>query len=561
MINPATLAAMQQLGLPTQIDYTRYDSLLDVFEHVIKEHGDKPAFSCLGHTLSFKQFGEQAKQFAAYLQQHTELQAGDRVAIQLPNILQYPVLLFGVLLADLVVVNTNPLYTARELKHQLNDSGAKLLIVLKNVASAAQEVVPETAVEQVLLTELADFHPAPKRLLINAVVKYIKRLVPKLDFAKSISLREAMALGKRASYKPVQVSNDHLAVLQYTGGTTGLAKGAMLSHGNILANILQCEALFGSYGMTKGQETVVVPLPLYHIYSFTVCMVMVEEGSHCILIPNPRDLSSLVKAIKRYGMTFFCGLNTLFVALCHDQGFKQLDFSRLKLTLSGGMALTEAVAKLWQQTTGCEVHQGYGLTETSPVISANPGGGNKTNTIGLPLADTELVVMSEQGEILPIGEQGELCMRGPQLMKGYWQQPEETAKVIDAQGWFHTGDIGILDPDGYHRVVDRKKDMILVSGFNVYPNEIEAVLSEHPGVLECAAIGIPDDTKGERIQMYVVLKDKSLKGEQLKGFCKSKLAGYKVPSEFIISEELPKSAVGKILRRELRDKAIAAATG
>ncbi|WP_339672834.1 AMP-binding protein [Dasania marina] len=560
MMNPATLAAMQQLNLPTTIDYSRYDNLLEVLEHVVTHYGSKPAFSCLGHTLTFCEFAQQAKQFAAYLQQHSGLQQGDRVAIQLPNILQYPVVLYGVLLADLVVVNTNPLYTARELKHQLNDSGAKMLIVLKNVAEAAQQIITDTPVEQVILTEIADFHPSPKRQLINGVVKYIKRMVPKLDFPVALSLREAMALGKKAEYQPVAVTRDHLVALQYTGGTTGVAKGAMLSHGNILANILQCQALFKSYGMTKGEETILVPLPLYHIYSFTVCMVMVEEGSHCILIPNPRDLSSVVKAIRNYGMTFFCGINTLFVALCHDTAFKKLDLSALKLTLSGGMALTETAAKLWQQTTGCEIHQGYGLTETSPVISANPGGGNKINTIGLPLADTDLVVMSEQGDMLPMGEQGELCMRGPQLMQGYWQQPEETAKAIDAQGWFHTGDIGVLDPDGYHRIVDRKKDMIIVSGFNVYPNEIEAVASEHPGVLECAAVGVPDETKGETIKLFVVLKDKSVTAKELRAFCKVRLTGYKVPSEIIFYDELPKSAVGKILRRELRDGPASAAT-
>lgn len=553
MLHPVTQAAMEQLDLPSDLDYSKYDNLLDVFRFLVSHYGDKPAFSCMGHSISFKQFGALAEDFAAYLQQHTGLKAGDRVAIQLPNIIQYPVVLFGVLLADMVVVNTNPLYTPRELKHQLKDSGARLLVVLSNVAKAAEEVVAETDVEQVLVTDLADFHPAPKRWLINTIVKYVKRLVPELTIDKAISLRQAMAEGKKASYQPVSLNGEHLAVLQYTGGTTGVAKGAMLSHHNLIANILQCQALFRSYGMHKGEETIVLPLPLYHIYSFTVCMVMLEEGSHCVLIPNPRDLKSLIATIARHKMTFFCGINTLFVALCNNKAFKKLNFDALKLTLSGGMALTENAAKQWYQTTGCEVHQGYGMTETSPVISANPGGGNKVKTIGLPLANTDLVVKSPEGEILPMGEVGELCMRGPQLMQGYWQRPGETAKVIDKNGWFHTGDIGVLDPDGYHRIVDRKKDMIIVSGFNVYPNELEDVLSEHPGVVECAAVGIPDDDRGETIKMFVVLQDQSLRSEHLIGFCKSRLTAYKVPKHFEFRDELPKSTVGKILRRELRD--------
>jgi long-chain acyl-CoA synthetase len=554
MMSSATQAAIEQLGLPIDLDYSQYDSLLDIFNYVVSQYGEQPALSCLGQSLSFKQFGERAQQFAAYLQQHTDLNPGDRVAIQLPNILQYPVVLFGVLLADMVVVNTNPLYTARELKYQLNDSGARMLIVLSNVAKPAEAVIPETAVDYVLITHLADFHAVHKRWLINNVVKYIKRLVPELNIPNAIALTDAMALGVAAEYQSIQTGSDHLAVLQYTGGTTGVPKAAMLTHGNLIANVLQCQALFRSYGMHRGVETIIVPLPLYHIYSFTVCVVMLEEGSHCILVPNPRDLNSLVAAIAKYGMTFFCGLNTLFVALCNHKKFKNLNFKDLKLTLSGGMALTEDAAKQWQQTTGCEVHQGYGMTETSPVISANPGGGNKIQTIGLPLANTDLVVMSPDGDILPMGEAGELCMRGPQLMKGYWNMPDETAKVIDANGWFHTGDIGVLDPDGYHRIVDRKKDMIIVSGFNVYPNELESVLSEHPGVLECAAIGIPDKSRGEVIKMFVVLQDPTLRKEHLIGFCKARLTAYKVPKHFEFRDELPKSTVGKILRRELRDE-------
>ena len=545
--------AMEQLGLQQTVDLSKYDNLLDIYRRAATTYKDKPAYSSLGHTLSFHEFQQLAEQFASYLQHCTDLQPGDRVAIQLPNIIQSPVIVYGVLLAGLVVVNTNPLYTPRELKHQLVDSGAKMLIVLANVATTAEKIIAETSVEQVIVTEIADLHPAPERWFINSMAKHIKRMVPAYHLPMSISLRKAMKQGKRTPYKPVDVTRHHIAALQYTGGTTGVAKGAMLTHGNLIANILQCQILFSTYQLTVGEEVVIVPLPLYHIYSFTVSMVMMEEGNHCILIPNPRDVSSLVKSIGRYGMTFFCGINTLFVSLCNDKRFKALDFSALKLTLSGGMALTEDAANQWLDVTGCEVYQGYGLTETSPVVSGNPGGGNKVKTIGLPLASTELMVMNEAGEPAAIGEGGELCMRGPQLMKGYWQRPEATAEVIDSEGWFHTGDIAVLDPDGYHRIIDRKKDMIIVSGFNVYPNELEDVLSEHPGVLECAAVGVPDKESGEAVKMFVVLSDKTLRQEQLRGFCKARLTAYKVPRFFEFRDELPKSAVGKILRRELRD--------
>lgn len=551
-MDAAILHTMDKLSLPRELDLSIYNNLLEVFQAAVDKYGDAPAFSSLGHTLSFRQFHRRALVFASYLQNHTDLQPGDKVAIQLPNILQYPVLLYGVMLADMVVVNINPLYTPPELRHQLKDSGAKLLIVFAKVAKTAESILAETAVEQVLITEIADFHPPVKGFVINRFARWFKGAGNSVKLPNSLALREAMRLGATSKYQPVMVSQHHLLALQYTGGTTGISKGAMLTHGNLIANILQCGSLFNSYELKQGAETVLLPLPLYHIYSFTVAMVMMEEGNHCVLVHDPRDLPSVVRLIKRYGMSVCCGINTLFVSLCHHSGFQKLDFSSLKLTLSGGMALTVDAATRWQQLTGCEIYQGYGLTETSPVITGNPGHGNRIDTIGLPLPNTEVMLCDESNIPNPELKHGELCMRGPQLMQGYWQNPEETAKVIDRQGWFHTGDIAEIDEQGYLRIVDRKKDMILVSGFNVYPNEIEDVLTEHPGVKECAAIGVPDEETGEAVKVFVVLRDASIRREQLIGFCKMRLAAYKVPRQFEFRDDLPKSTVGKILRRELR---------
>lgn len=547
-----TRNAMAQLGIPLEVDLSEYTSVVDIYEKAVAKYGDKPAYSSLGHTLSFNELRAHAVEFASYLQQHTSLEPGDRIAIQLPNLIQYPVILYGALLAGMVIVNTNPLYQARELQHQLKDSGAKMLVVLANVADTAETIIATTDVEQVLITELADFHPVHKRLAINLAAKHLKHLVPEVEIEGALPFLKALSMANVEAFEPPVIQQEQLAALQYTGGTTGVAKGAMLSHRNLVANTLQCKALFKTYGLTPGTETLIVPLPLYHIYSFTVGMVMMEEGNHCVLIPDPRNLKTLIETVKRFGMTFFCGINTLFVALCNDEEFQDMDFSGLKLTLSGGMALTEDAAKQWKQVTGVEVHQGYGLTETSPVLSANPGGGNKTNTIGLPVPSTELQIRDENGAAVGVGETGELCARGPQVMAGYWHRPEATAEVLDDEGWFATGDIGVFDPDGYYRIVDRKKDMIIVSGFNVYPNELDDVLSEHPGVLECAAIGVPDARSGEAVKMFVVKADPSLTEEALRAYSKEQLTGYKVPHYFEFVDALPKSAVGKILRRELR---------
>ena len=544
--------AMARLGIAAEIDLSQYSSVIDIYERAVANYGDKPAYSSLGHTLSFNELRDYAYQFASYLQQHSGLKPGDRIAIQMPNLIQYPVVLYGAMLAGMVIVNTNPLYQARELEHQLKDSGAKMLVVLANVAATAAKVVAKTAVEKVLITELADFHPLHKRVAINLAAKHLKNLVPDVEFDNSVSFLKALSMADVDQFKPATINKEQLAALQYTGGTTGVAKGAMLSHRNLVANTLQCKSLFDTYGLQSGEETLIAPLPLYHIYSFTVGMVMMEQGNHCVLIPDPRNLDVLVKTIKRYGMSFFCGINTLFVSLCNDEAFQDLDFSGLKLTLSGGMALTEDAAKSWQRVTGVEVHQGYGLTETSPVLTANPGGGNKPNSIGLPLPSTQLLIRDEKGNALGVGQAGELCAHGPQVMAGYWQRPEATAEVLDDHGWFATGDIAVVEADGYYRIVDRKKDMIIVSGFNVYPNELDAVISEHPGVLECAAVGVPDPHSGEVVKMFVVKSDPGLTEQALRDYSKQQLTGYKVPSAFVFVDDLPKSAVGKILRRELR---------
>ena len=544
-------AAWLQQGIPPDIDLSTYDNLVDLFRRSVSNYGSNPAFSSLGYTLHFDELDRRVAQFTRYLQQHTNLKPGDRIAIQLPNLVQYPVVLFAALQAGLVVVNTNPLYSARELEHQLNDSGARAIVVLANVGEHLQQIIAHTQIEQVIVTELADLHPPLRRWFINNAARYIKRMVPKLVFPNSISLLDALRLGGDGEFHAVAAGLNDLAILQYTGGTTGIAKGAMLSHGNILANVLQSQAMFETFDFKYERETMVMPLPLYHIYTFINSLLMLSMGNHSVLVPNPRDINTVIKAMADYPMTCFVGLNTLFVALCQQPSFRKLDFSRLTLTLSGGMALTQKAAEDWQAITGCEINQGYGLTETSPVISVNPCQINQVATIGLPVPATEIKIVDDDKNEMPVGSIGELCVKGPQLMLGYWQRPDETAKVIDEQGWFHTGDIALLQPDGYLKIVDRKKDMILVSGFNVYPNELEDVLATHPKVLESAAIGVPDERTGESVKMFVVVRE-PVSAEELKAFCHEQLAGYKVPREFVFIDQLPKSSVGKVLRKELR---------
>ncbi|WP_444930531.1 AMP-binding protein [Microbulbifer sp. SSSA002] len=529
-------------------------SILDVFKGACAKFGDRPAFTCLGRTLSISDIDALSGKFASYLQNHTDLKPGDRIAVQLPNVLQYPVVVFGALRAGLVVVNTNPLYTQRELKHQLNDSGAKALVVLANIADTAAAVVAETDVKQVIVTEIADLHSPLKRTLINSVAKYVKKMVPEFSFANEVRFRDAMVKGAERPHEDVQRTKEDIAVLQYTGGTTGVAKGAMLTNGNLVANMEQVRIAFAS-GMKEGEEFYVAPLPLYHIYAFTIhCMCLFSTGNHSLLVPNPRDIPGFVKMLKGLRFTGFVGLNTLFNGLMRNKDFAELDFSKLHSTASGGMALTRDTAKRWEEMTGCMIMEGYGMTETSPVVSFNPTDGVQLGTVGVPVPGTEIKIVDENGNDLPNNSPGELCVRGPQVMKGYWQRPEATADTIDSEGWLNTGDMAVVQDDGYIKIVDRKKDMIIVSGFNVYPNEIEDVISAHPKVTEAAAIGIPDEKSGEQVKLFLVKADPSLTEDEVVAYCREHLTAYKVPKQVEFREDLPKTNVGKILRRELRDE-------
>ena len=542
-------------GVPAEINADEYPNIQSVLIQSCQRFADKPAFTNLGKTLTYGELFELSGHFAAWLQQHTDLQPGDRIAVQLPNVLQYPVVVFGAMRAGLIVVNTNPLYTAREMEHQFNDAGAKALVCLANMAHLAEEVLPKTGVKHVIITEVGDLLPPLKRLIVNAVVKYVKKMVPAYHLPKAIKLTEALAKGRGKPVKEVSPANDEVAVLQYTGGTTGVAKGAMLTHRNLIANMLQSKALMGA-NLGEGNEVVIAPLPLYHIYAFTVhCMMLMLTGNHNVLITNPRDLPAMIKDLGNWKFTGFVGLNTLFVALCNNEEFRRLDFSGLKLTLSGGMALQLAAAERWKEVTGCAICEGYGMTETSPVVSVNPIQNIQVGTIGIPLPSTNCKVIDDEGRELPFGERGELCVKGPQVMKGYWLRPEATDEILSAEGWLQTGDIAIIQPDGYMRIVDRKKDMILVSGFNVYPNELEDVLATLPGVLQCAAIGVPDERTGEAVKVFVVVKPgASLTKEQVMHYMHDNLTGYKRPKQVEFRDSLPTTNVGKILRRELRDQ-------
>lgn len=531
-----------------------YRSITDVFHAAVTRFPDKPAFTCIGKTLSFSDLDRLSADFAAWLQHETDLEPGDRIAIQLPNVLQFPVAVFGALRAGLVVVNTNPLYTEREMAYQFKDSGAKAIVILANMAAKLDKILGQTELKHVLVTEIGDLHDFPKRLLINAVVKYVKKMVPSYSLPQAIGFRSALRDGARHSHQDVERTLDDMAALQYTGGTTGRPKGAMLTHRNLVANMLQARKVIGTH-LDNGNELVIAPLPVYHIYTFTVnCLFLMETGNHSLLITNPRDLDGFVKELKGLKFTAFIGLNTLFNALCNREDFRSLDFSRLKLTISGGMALTKSAAKRWEEVTGCAVAEGYGLTETSPVVSFNPTDAIQLGTIGKPVAGTEVKVVDSENRDVAFGEPGELCVRGPQVMKGYWQRDDETREVIDKGGWFHTGDIAVLQDDGYIRIVDRKKDMILVSGFNVYPNEVEEVAAAHPDVLECAAVGVPDEDSGEAIKLFVVSKNPQLDEQTLRTWCKKELTAYKVPRFVEFRDELPKTNVGKVLRRQLRDE-------
>ncbi|MEK1940261.1 MAG: long-chain-fatty-acid--CoA ligase FadD1 [Pseudomonas sp.] len=543
------------VGVAAEINPDQYPNIQTVLKQSCERFANKLAFSNMGTSLTYGEMYELSGAFAAYLQQHTDLQPGDRIAVQLPNVLQYPVVVFGAIRAGLVVVNTNPLYTAREMEHQFNDSGAKALICLANMAHLAEAVLPKTGVKHVIVTEVGDMLPTLKRLLVNSVVKYVKKMVPAYNLPQSVKLNDALSKGRGQTVKEASPQSSDIAVLQYTGGTTGVAKGAMLTHRNLIANMLQVKQLMGA-NLNEGCEIVIAPLPLYHIYAFTFhCMAMMLLGGHNVLVTNPRDLPTMVRDLSKFKFTGFVGLNTLFVALCHNEGFRRLDFSALKLTVSGGMALQQASAERWKEVTGCAICEGFGMTETSPVATVNPFNAIQLGTIGIPLPSTLCKVIDDDGKELEIGAVGELCVKGPQVMKGYWQRQEATDEILDSDGWLKTGDIGLIQEDGYLRIVDRKKDMILVSGFNVYPNELEDVLATLPGVMQCAAIGVPDEKSGEAIKIFVVVKPgATVTKEQVMEHMRANVTGYKVPKAVEFRDVLPTTNVGKILRRELRDE-------
>ncbi|MPY24232.1 long-chain-fatty-acid--CoA ligase FadD [Shewanella psychropiezotolerans] len=541
--------------VPAEIDVEEYGSLVDMFETSVSRFADQPAFVNMGATLTYRKLEERSRAFAAYLQNELKLEKGDRVAIMMPNLLQYPIALFGVLRAGMVVVNVNPLYTPRELKHQLNDSGAKAIVVVSNFAHTLEKVVEQTPVESVILTGLGDLLSAPKRTLVNFVVKYIKKMVPKFDLPHAISMRKSLSKGRRLQYVKPKLNKDDLAFLQYTGGTTGVSKGAMLTHGNVVSNLLQANAAYSPM-LNDGKEFVVTALPLYHIFALTVnCLLFMHKGANNLLITNPRDLPAFIGELKKHPYTAITGVNTLFNALVNSEEFRKLDFSNLKLSIGGGMAVQRAVAEKWQNITKTKLLEGYGLTEASPLVTCCPYNlAGYNGAIGFPVAMTDIQVRDDDGKVLAQGETGELFAKGPQIMLGYWQRPEETATVIDKLGYLATGDIGYMDEKGYFFVVDRKKDMILVSGFNVFPNEVEEVVAMHSAVVEVAAVGVPSDISGETVKVFVVVSDKSLSERDIIDHCRLHLTGYKVPKLVEFRDELPKTNVGKILRRELRDE-------
>ncbi len=540
--------------VPAEINPDRYHSLIDMFEQAVERYADNPAFINMGETMSFLKLEERSRAFAAYLQQGMGLKKGDRVALMMPNLLQYPVAMFGVLRAGMVVVNVNPLYTPRELEHQLCDSGASAIVIVSNFAHTLEKVVSQTQIKHVILTRLGDELSLAKGTLVNLVVKYIKRMVPKYHLPGAISFRQALQSGERLAYLKPDIVNTDLAFLQYTGGTTGVAKGAMLSHRNLLANLEQVKAAYGPL-LEEGKELVVTPLPLYHIFALTVnCLFFIELGGCSLLITNPRDIPGFVKELGKHPFTAMTGVNTLFNALLNNKEFQQLDFSSLHLSAGGGMQVQHVVAERWEKLTGRFLLEGYGLTESSPLVSANPHDMNyHSGSIGLPVPSTNVKLIDDNGLEVSPGEPGELCVKGPQVMLGYWQQPTATAEVLK-DGWLRTGDIVEIDDKGFMRIIDRKKDMILVSGFNVYPNEIEEVVMQHEGVLEVAAVGVPAGVTGEAVKIFVVKKSPDLTEQELIVFCRRHLTAYKVPKLVEFRTELPKSNVGKILRRELRDE-------
>ncbi len=540
-------------GMPKTINVDAYRSVADVFEQSVAKFGNSPAFANLGTTLSYADMDRLTSQLASYLQQLPNMRRGDRVAVMMPNVLQNPIAIFGILRGGFTVVNTNPLYTTRELKHQLADSGAKVIIVMENFCHTLTEVIDETPIQHIVTTQLGDLLKFPKSLIVNLVVKHLKKMVPPFSIPEAVNFKTALNRGARKPHIPVETDHEDIAFLQYTGGTTGVAKGAILTHGNMIANMQQASAWI-SDSVEDNKETIITALPLYHIFSLTAnCLTFMKIGALNYLITNPRDMPNFVKELKNVSFTVITGVNTLFIGLMNTPGFEEIDFSGLILTLGGGMAVQKPVAERWQKMTGSPLLEAYGLTETSPAVCINPLNLVEFNgSIGLPVPSTEVSIQDEKGKLLAQGEVGELCVRGPQVMKGYWHREDETREVITPDGWLKTGDVAKMDALGFFRIVDRLKDMILVSGFNVFPNEVETVIAGHEGVLEVGVIGKTDEESGEIVKAVIVKKDQALTEEDVIAHCRKSLTGYKVPKIIEFRTELPKTNVGKILRRELR---------
>ena len=544
--------------VPAEIDVNQFRSIGDMFAQSCKQFGERDAYTNMGKAISFAELEKLSAAFGAYLQGELKLPKGTRVAIMMPNLLQYPVVMFGALRAGYVVVNCNPLYTPRELEHQLKDSGAEAIVILENFAHTLQAVLAKTSIKHVVVSRIGDMIGGAKGFIVNLVVKYVKKMVPAWDLPGHRSFNDIMQTGAAHTLAPVDVGHDDLAYLQYTGGTTGVAKGAMLTHRNIIANLQQAHAWIGPF-LAEGKEVIITALPLYHIFSLTAnCLTFFKIGATNVLITNPRDIPGFVKELQKVSFTSITGVNTLFNALLHHPDFAKLDFSHLHIALGGGMAVQQAVADQWKAVTGKTLVEAYGLTETSPAVCINPLDLAEFNhSIGLPISSTEVSIRDDDGKELGFGKPGELCVRGPQVMAGYWNRPDDTKSTMTDDGFLRTGDVATIDEKGFVRIVDRKKDMIIVSGFNVYPNEVEDVVASHPGIIEVAAVGVPDERSGEAVKIFVVRKDPSLTAEALIAYCRERMTGYKTPDFVEFRDELPKTNVGKILRRKLRDESTA----
>ncbi|HMT70931.1 MAG TPA: AMP-binding protein [Saprospiraceae bacterium] len=539
-------------GIPANIDTTQYETLVDFLKDCFTKYSKLNAFECMGKKMTYAEADRLSTQFGAYLHSRG-LKPGDRIALMMPNLLQYPIAVFGALKAGLIIVNTNPMYTPREMLFQFEDSGVKAIVIVENFAANLESVISKTQIETIIMTSIGEMLGSIKGSIVNFAVRYIKRLVPKYNLSNVVSFSHALEEGKKFKIKEFQGRASDVIVHQYTGGTTGISKGAMLTNANLVSNMLQIRTWMQNY-LEEGKEITLSPLPMYHIFAFSVnCLAMLSYGAHTVLVTNARDLSSIVKEFNRSKISLMTGLNTLFNALLNNEEFRKCDFSSLKITVGGGMAIQRVVADRWKEVTGCPLTEGYGMTESSPLISVNPLDGGKDGSIGLPVSSTDIRIMKEDCTLAGYNEIGEIQCKGPQVMAGYYKQPDETSKAIIDDGWLCTGDIGRMDEEGYMYIVDRKKDMILVSGFNVFPNEIENVVVQHPKVLEVAAIGVPDDKSGEVVKIFVVKKDDNLTKDELMAYCKSNLTGYKMPKHIEFRDELPKTNVGKILRRALKE--------